>query len=65
MKNQNQNAVLAFFTARQRKGDVTRIANNTNYSISHISNVLNGRRSMNETISKEMHRISRRRKANA
>jgi hypothetical protein len=65
MKNQDPKAVMASFTARQRRGDVTRIANKTNYSVSHISNVLNGRRTVNETIAREMHRISYRRKANA
>jgi len=65
MKKLNRTAKLAFYTARNRKGDVDRIAENTSYSVSHISNVVAGRRSVPQDIANEMYRISRRRMKNS
>jgi hypothetical protein len=65
MKKLNRTAKLAFYTARNRKGDVDRIAENTSYSVSHISNVVAGRRSVPQDMANEMYRISRRRMKNS
>ena len=65
MKKLNRTAKLAFYTARNRKGDIDRIAENTSYSVSHISNVVAGRRSVPQDMANEMYRISRRRMKNS
>jgi hypothetical protein len=57
----NSTARLAFYNARQRQGDVTRLSEVTGYSTSHISNVINGRRSINPIIANAMYKISSRR----
>ena len=54
----NRTAKQAFYVARSRKGDVTRLSENTGYSVSHISNILAGRRSVNDTIANSMYRMS-------
>ena len=61
----NSTAKLNFFKARQRRGDVTRIAEETEYSVSHVSNVIAGRRSVPQTIANEMYKLSRRRMKNS
>jgi hypothetical protein len=61
----NRSAKQAFYTARKRSGDVTRIAETTGYSTSHISNVMAGRRRINDTIANEMYNVSRRRMKNS
>ena len=61
----NRTAKQAFYVARSRKGDVTRLSENTGYSMSHISNVLAGRRSVNNTIANSMYRMSYRRMKNS
>ncbi len=62
MKKQlNKNAKLAFFTARKRAGDKTRLSEITGLSESHIANVLNGNRSVNEELANAMYSISSRR----
>lgn len=61
MKRLNRTAKQAFYNARKRQGDVTRISDSTGYSTSHITNVLSGRRSVNQTLANEMYRISSRR----
>jgi hypothetical protein len=65
MKKLNRTAKLAFYTARTRKGDATRIAANTIYSASHIINVIAGRRSVAPDMADEMYRLSRRRVKNS
>lgn len=65
MSRLNKTAKLAFFTARRRKGDVAKIAENTYYSVSHISNVVAGRRTVPENVGKELYNISRRRMKNS
>lgn len=57
----NSTAKLAFYNARRRSGDVTRLSEDTGYSTSHITNVINGNRSVNSTIADAMYRISSRR----
>jgi hypothetical protein len=57
----NSTAKLAFYNARKRSGDVARLSEVTGYSTSHITNVMNGNRSINPTIANAMYRISARR----
>jgi hypothetical protein len=57
----NNTAILMFYRARARRGDVQRLAETTGYSESHISNVKTGRRSINNTIANAMYYISYRR----
>jgi transcriptional regulator with XRE-family HTH domain len=61
MRKLNRTAKLAFYNARQRKGDTTRLAEMTGYSVSHISNIINGRRSVNQDVANAMYSMSRRR----
>jgi DNA-binding transcriptional regulator YdaS (Cro superfamily) len=60
----NRTAKLSFFIHRQRVGDLTRISDETGYSVSHLSNVTNGRRRVNNTIANAMYMVSRRRMKN-
>jgi len=52
---------LSFYSKRTRRGDIQRIAEETGYSESHISNVKAGRRRINNEIANAMYYISRRR----
>lgn len=61
----NRTAKLNFFKARQRQGDVTRVAESTGYSKSHVSNVVAGRRSVPQVMANEMYNITRRRMKNS
>jgi transcriptional regulator with XRE-family HTH domain len=61
MRKLNRTAKLAFYNARQRKGDTTRLAEMTGYSVSHVSNIINGRRSVNQDVANAMYDMSRRR----
>jgi len=61
MRKLNRTAKLAFYNARQRKGDTTRLAETTGYSVSHVSNIINGRRSPNSEVANAMYSMSRRR----
>jgi len=61
----NRTAKLSFFTARKRQGDATRIAENTGYSLSHVVNVINGNRTVSQTMANEMYNISRHRVKNS
>ena len=63
MRNNQMSAKgkLSFFRARQRQGDTHRISNNTGYSVSHVINVIAGRRNVPEIMANEMYNISRRR----
>jgi hypothetical protein len=57
----NSTAKLAFYNARKRSGDAARLSETTGYSTSHITNVMNGTRSINPIIANAMYRISARR----
>ena len=46
---------------RRRDLDIARVAERTGYSPSHVSNMVNRRRRMNESVAKEFYRISRNR----
>ena len=61
MRKLNRTAKLAFYNALQRKGDTTRLAETTGYSVSHVSNIINGRRSVNQDVANAMYNMSRRR----
>jgi len=61
----NRTAKLAFFKARKRTGDTTRLAEETGYSVSHVSNVTNGTRRVNNTIANAMYMLTRRRVKNS
>ena len=60
----NRTAKLAFFKARKRTGDTTRLAEETGYSVSHVSNVTSGTRRVNNTIANAMYMLTRRRTKN-
>jgi lambda repressor-like predicted transcriptional regulator len=60
----NRTAKLSFFTHRQKNGDLTRLSDETGYSVSHLSNVVNRRRKVNNTIANAMYMVARRRQKN-
>ncbi len=57
----NSTAKLAFYNARKRDGDVKRLAETTGYSVSHITNIMNGTRNINDEVANVMYTISARR----
>ena len=63
MKKQNISAPSTLSTIKRklRKGEVTQLAIATNYSVSHVTNVLAGRKN-NASIVKAAHNLTRRRK---
>ena len=61
MRKLNRTAKLAFYNARQRQGDTARLAETTGYSTSHVSNIINGNRSVNSEVANAMYSMSRRR----
>ena len=61
MRKLNRTAKLAFYNARQRKSDTARLAETTGYSASHVSNIINGNRSVNQDVANAMYSMSRRR----
>ncbi len=60
----NRTAKLSFFTHRQRTGDLTRLSEETGYSVSHLSNITAFRRRVNDTIANAMYNLTRRRAKN-
>jgi hypothetical protein len=60
----NKTAKQAFFTARRRDGDVARIAKMSDNSVSHVSNIMSGRRIVNQEVANAMYMVSRRRMKN-
>ena len=61
----NRTAKQAFFSARQRKGDADRLSEKTGYSVSHVNNVIAGRRNVPQLLANEMYNISKRRMKNS
>jgi hypothetical protein len=61
----NRTAKMAFYKARRRSGDNTRLAETTGYSVGHVSNVVNGNRKVNEVLANAMYNIARRRVKNS
>ena len=64
MSNLNPTAVLAFYTARKRKGDVKSLRASTTYSHSHIVNVLAGRRTIKTSFAKKLLSLAKNRTKN-
>jgi hypothetical protein len=60
----NRTAKLAFFKARQRQGDVTRISEETGYSPRMVYYTISGERKVNDTIANAMYMVTRRRQKN-
>jgi hypothetical protein len=61
----NRTAKLSFFTHRQRVGDLTRLSEETGYSVSHLSNITALRRKVTNEIANAMYMLTRRRTKNA
>jgi hypothetical protein len=61
----NRTAKLSFFTHRQRTGDLTRLSEETGYSVSHLSNITSLRRRVTNEIANAMYMLTRRRIKNA
>ena len=61
----NRTAKLSFYISRKRSGDLTRLSDETGYSVSHLSNVVNRRRKVNNTIANAMYMVARRRQKNS
>lgn len=61
MSKLNTTARLAFYNARRRSGDTQRISEETGYSLSHVTNVLNGNREANPEITQAAYQMARRR----
>ena len=57
----NRTAKVAFWNARKQNGDTNRIAEMTGYSVSHVTNMVSGRRTVNEDVANAMYSISRKR----
>lgn len=55
---------MSVFLSRKRRGDITRIADDMDYSVSHVSRVTRGLRN-NEQILNHAYRISYRRVKNS
>jgi hypothetical protein len=60
MSNQE---VLSFYRSRSRRGDNQLISSITGYSKTHISNIKNGNRTINDSVAKAMYKVSSKRKA--
>jgi hypothetical protein len=60
----NRTAKLSFFTHRQRTGDLTRLSEETGYSVSHLSNITSLRRRVTDEIANAMYMLTRRRVKN-
>jgi hypothetical protein len=60
----NRTAKLSFFTHRQRTGDLTRLSEETGYSVSHLSNITSLRRKVTNEIANAMYMLTRRRMKN-
>jgi hypothetical protein len=61
----NRTAKLSFYTHRKRTGDLTRLSEETGYSVSHLSNMINGNRKVTDTAANAMYMVARRRQKNA
>lgn len=60
----NRTAKLAFYNARKREGDSTRLSEETGYTTRFINYVKRGERSVNDTVANAMYNLSRRRTKN-
>jgi hypothetical protein len=57
----NKTAKLAFYNARKREGDTTRLAEETGFTTRFVNYVKRGERSVNETLANAMYNLARRR----
>jgi hypothetical protein len=57
----NKTAKLAFYKARQRQGDTTRLAEETGFTTRFVNYVKSGERHVNETLANAMYNLARRR----
>jgi len=53
---------MVTFEQKYRRGDYTKVANNTYYSVSHVWRVLNNERGPNQDIIREAYNVTRRRR---
>jgi hypothetical protein len=61
----NRTAKLAFYKARQRHGDTTRLAEKTGYTTRFVNYVKSGERRVNDTLANAMYNLTRRRTRNS
>ena len=61
----NRTAKLAFYKARQRQGDTTRLAEETGYTTRFVNYVKSGDRRVNDTRANAMYNLTRRRTRNS
>lgn len=61
-RRMNRTAILQFYKARTRQGDINTISERTGYSTSHISNMIAGRRRITDEVADVMYYMSFRRK---
>jgi hypothetical protein len=61
----NRTAKLSFFTHRQKQGDLTKLSEETGYSVSHLSNITSLRRKVTNEIANAMYMLTRRRAKNS
>jgi hypothetical protein len=61
----NRTAKLSFFTHRQKTGDLTRLSEETGYSVGHLSNITSLRRKVTNEIANAMYMLTRRRAKNS
>ena len=62
MAKLNKTAKLAFYQARERKGDTAKLAETTGFTTRFVNYVKSKERSVNQTLANAMYNISRRRK---
>lgn len=65
MSKLNRTAKLAFYKARKRQGDTSRLAEATGFTTRFVNYVLVGERKVNDTLANAMYSISRRRVKNS
>lgn len=65
MQKLNRTAKLAFYMARERKGDTATLAENTGYTTRFINYVKAGERTINDVLANAMYTLSRRRVKNS
>lgn len=65
MSKLNRTAKLAFYMARERKGDTAKLAETTGYTTRFINYVKAGERTVNDTVANAMYSLSRRRVKNS
>jgi len=61
----NRTAKLAYYTARKQEGDVTNIAEGTNYSYGHVRRMLVGERRINNDVANEAYYLTYNRRKNS